>query len=217
MAIQLDPSGTLARITAIDNDDDRRVYIDFRDGKTGSFVGIEHDYVVGDVLLVTENTENHQMNIRRVPRSTWPDALWVGVVKIKLPDITVVNSSTRFRIVPTVNMPEYKEGNTVLAGDVQGVTRVLSKSPIKYIDLPEIDDTTIARFRSERPKESDLSFADFGGLPEVVARARELIEVPLREKGPLGSDRRTSYQRRAVHRRTGHREDNVGANNRRSV
>ena len=90
-------------------------------------------------------------------------------------------------MVPTVTTLCYETGNTVQAGDVQGVTRVLSETPIKYIDLPQVDDSVIDRFRSKHPDESDLGFDDFGGLPEVVARARELIEVPLRNNERLSA------------------------------
>ena len=185
MSIELGPSGLLAKITAI-GEDDRRVYFDFRDGKTGSFHNADQTYSIGDVLLMTSDIDdNSRANIEKVPSSAWPDALWVGNVKIKLPDITVIDSSGRFRTVPTVTTPCYETGNAVQAGEVQGVTRVLSETPIKYIDLPQLDDSIIERFRSAHPGESDLGFDDFGGLPAVVARARELIEVPLRNSGSL--------------------------------
>ena len=141
--------------------------------------------LIGDVLLITGDIDNNDVDIEKVPGSAWPDDLWVGIVKIKLPDITVIDSGARFRTVPTVAMPFYESGNTVLAGDVQGVTRVLSERPIKYIDLPEVDDSVIDRFRLEHSEKDDLGFDDFGGLSAVVARARELIEVPLRSGDAL--------------------------------
>ena len=179
MTKKLGPIGQLAKVKAIDSDD-HRVYFDFRNGTTGSFsqlAQLEFEFVVGDVLLITGDGDNKQVD--RVPRSTWPDDLWVGIVKIKLPDITVVDSGVRFRTVPTVTTPCYKIGNTVLAGDVQGVTRVLSERPLKYIELPEVDDSVIDRFRLTHSDKDDLGFDDFGGLSAVVARAHELIEVPL--------------------------------------
>ena len=184
MSIELGPSGRLAKITAI-SEEDRRIYFDLRDGKTGSFHNVDQAYSVGDVLLMTGDIDNNNVEIKKVPNSVWPNALWVGIVKIKLPDITVIDSGGRFCIVPTVTTLDYETGNTVQAGDVEGVTRVLSETPIKYIDLPQLDDSVIDRFRSNHPDESDLGFDDFGGLPEVVARARALIEVPLQNSGSL--------------------------------
>ena len=37
--------------------------------------------------------------------------------------------------------PTYEVGNTVQAGETQGVTRVLADEPIKYIDLPHVDES----------------------------------------------------------------------------
>ena len=179
MTIDLGPSGTLAKVTAI-SDEGNSVYFDLRNGKTGSLNNVDQEYLIGDVLLITGDIDNNRVEIEKVPSSTWPDDLWVGIVKIKLPDITVIDSGARFRTVPTATTPLYENGNTVLAGDVQGVTRVLSEKPIKYIDLPEVDDSVIGRFRLEHSDKDGLGFDDFGGLSAVVDRARELIEVPLR-------------------------------------
>ena len=44
------------------------------------------------------------------------------------------------------------------------------------LDLPDIDDTVADRFVSSG---SEVTFDDFGGLDDVKARARELIETPL--------------------------------------
>ena len=184
MTIDLGPSGILAKVTAISGDGNS-VYFDLRNGKTGSLNNVDQEYLIGDVLLITGDIDNNRGEIEKVPSSCWPDDLWVGIVKIKLPDITVIDSGVRFRTVPTVTTPSYESGNTVLASDVQGVTRVLSERPIKYIDLPEVDDSVIDRFRLEHPDEDGLGFDDFGGLSAVVARARELIEVPLRSGDAL--------------------------------
>ena len=184
MTIDLGPSGILAKVTAISGAGNS-VYFDLRNGKSGSLNNVDQEYLIGDVLLITGDIDNNRGEIEKVPSSCWPDDLWVGIVKIKLPDITVIDSGARFRTVPTVTTPSYESGNTVLASDVQGVTRVLSERPIKYIDLPEVDDSVIDRFRLEHPDEDDLGFDDFGGLSAVVARARELIEVPLRSGDAL--------------------------------
>ena len=112
-------------------------------------------------------------------------------MKIKLEDITIIDSGARFRIVPTTDAPTYKLGNTVQAGDVQGVTRVLSEKPIKYIDVPALDDEisgeVVRGFLWKAPKEDKLSFDDFGGLKEVVDRVRDLIEVTLQHRDKLAT------------------------------
>ena len=99
MIIELGPSGLLAKVTAI-SDDGRSVYFDLRNGKTGSLDNVDQEYSVGDVLLITGDIDNNRVEIKKVPSSAWPDELWVGIVKIKLPDITIIDSGGRFRTVP---------------------------------------------------------------------------------------------------------------------
>ena len=70
-------------------------------------------------------------------------------------------------------------------GDVQGVARVLSKTPISLIDLPSLDDSAIDQFLWNPSEGTSLGFGDFGGLKEVVDRARELIELPLQNREAL--------------------------------
>ena len=188
MTIEFGPRGRLVRVTAID-DDGWRIYFDLRDGRSGWLEGLDHDYSAGDVLLLPEDTiaDDGNGQIEKVPDSAWPDALWVGVVRIKLDDVTVIESSGRLRTVPTQNEPDYEAGNTVQAGDVRGVVRVLATAPIKLIDLPAVDDAVIEQFRWSPPERDTLGFDDFGGLSDVVARARELIEVPLQSHDALSA------------------------------
>ena len=185
MTVELNSSGLLAKVTAI-SEDERTAFIDFRNGKSGSFNTTQQRFIVGDVLLISGDIENNiDVTLTKMSSDSWPDDLWVGVVKVKCPDITVIQSGGRFRTVPTRDTVSYDVGNTVHAGEVHGVRRVLSESPITYIDLPQVDDTVIAGFLAAGAEDSGLDFDDFGGLPGVVARARELIETPLQKNKSL--------------------------------
>ena len=187
MTVEFNSSGLLAKVTAI-SEDECTAYIDFRSGKSGSFNTIQQRFTVGDVLLISGDIENNiGVELTKMSGSAWPDKLWVGVVKIKRPDITVIHSGGQFRTVPTTDTVPYDVGNTVHAGEVQGVSRVLSESPITYIDLPQVDDSVIAGFLAARADEPELGFDDFGGLPTVVSRARELIEIPLQKNESLAT------------------------------
>ena len=183
MDIELGPVGKLVRVTATE-DHGTRVYIEFKNGSTSWFdhLSPESDFEVGDVLLITNEDDDQQ--VHRVPKDNWVEDPWVGIVKIRLDDITVLDSNGRWRTVPTRDCPCYDVGNTVLAGEVKGVTRVLSKTPLKYIDLPEIDDAAVKKFRWE-PDGDHIDFDAFGGLESVVRRARELIEIPLQKHEEL--------------------------------
>ena len=188
MTTELGASGMLAKVTAVSGDGNS-VYFDLRNGKTGSIDNVDQECFIGDVLLITGDIEHNQVEIKKVPNSAWPEDLWVGIVKIKMDDITVIDAGVRFRIVPTTDDPAYELGNTVQAGEVQGITRVLSEKPIKYIDVPSLDDDiseeVVRNFQWKPPKEGKLSFDDFGGLNDVVDRAHELIEVTLQHRDKL--------------------------------
>ena len=176
--------GMLARVTGV-GADGHRVYFDLRNGKSGWFDQDGDDFSTGDVILLSGEGPGQRAD--RVDADAWPDDLWVGVVRIKLDDVTVIEASGRHRMVPTRADVAYEVGNTVEAGEVQGVVRVLSNEPIKYIDLPAIDEEVVNRFRTEGSADGQLTFDDFGGLSSVVERARELIELPLQRHEELAT------------------------------
>lgn len=177
---EMSAPSAVARVRAVE-DDGCRLYLELRNGLTATVNSSNPlEFEVGSIVLVRPE----QNYIELAPDELWPEDSWVGVVRLKLTDTTVVaDSAGRWRMLPPVEDVTYRQGNTVEATD-DGVIRVLSEDPIKYIDLPAVDDTVIAKFRS--PEEtSKESFQDFGGLSGVVERARELIEVPLMYKREL--------------------------------
>ena len=186
MSIKLGSTGQIAKVTAV-SEDGRRVFFDLRNGLSGWFDQQDLKYDIGDVLLLLN--EDGGQRAETLPSRAWPDQLWIGVVRIKSEDITVVTSGSQNRRVPTTTDVQYEVGNTVEAGDVQGVVRVLSKTPISLIDLPSLDDSVTSEFLWKPPEGTSLGFDDFGGLTEVVERARKLIEVPLQNREALSEIR----------------------------
>ena len=177
-------TGMLARVTGV-SPDGHTVYFDLRNGKSGWLDHVTDAFSTGDVILISG--EGPGQRVDRLDASAWPDDLWVGVVRIKLDDVTVIEASGRNRKVPTRADVVYEVGNTVEAGEVHGVVRVLSEEPIKYIDLPTINEEAVNRFRNEGNSDCQLTFDDFGGFSSVVDRARELIEVPLKRHDELAT------------------------------
>lgn len=175
--------GTLARVRLV-TDDGSRVYLDLRNGSTATIDNYTgQDVQPGDILLLAGDADDP--DISPVDSAVWPDEPWVGVVKLKLPDITVVESGGRLRKVPTTAVVEYREGNTVDASEFEGISRVLSEEPIRFLDIPSVDEVAISHFRAPPPGPDGLTFEDFGGLEAVAQRARELIEVPLKHHDAL--------------------------------
>lgn len=173
--------GNIARVRAIANDG-CRLYLEYPNGYLAAVDSDEpFEFNVGTVVFVQPN-ENY---IEAAPEELWPDPPLVGVVRLKLPDSTILDSGGgRWIMLPTRKDIEYNEGNTVEARNSTGVIRVLAKEPIKYLDLPAIDDSIISQFKLEKDAIKE-TFDDFGGLQAVVERARKLIEVPLKHKAAL--------------------------------
>ena len=138
MSIELGPTGQIAKVTAV-SEDGCRVFIDLRNGTSGWFDQQYGDYDTGDILLVVN--EDGRQRAEKLPSSAWPDQLWIGVVRIKSEDITIITAGGQNRRIPTTTDVKYEVGNTVEAGDVQGVVRVLSTTPIRLIDLPSLSYT----------------------------------------------------------------------------
>ncbi len=178
---QISESSNIARVRTVQLDG-RRLYIEFRNGQIATVDRDEpFEFEVGSVLLI--NSDGNQIDA--APDNLWPEESWVGIVRLKRSDTTVVDSgSGRWIMLPTRGDIDYSEGNTVEARNNYGVVRILSKEPIKYLDLPAVDDSIIAKFKVPKGSRKE-TFDDFGGLPDVVERARELIEVPLKRRDAL--------------------------------
>ncbi len=177
---QISPVSTVARVRTIDHDY-RRLYLEFRNGLVAAVdVQDPFEFDEGSVVIVRQEDDHVEV----APDELWPEESWVGVVRLVLPDEAVVDASGRWRLVPTPSDITLREGNTVEVKDPHRVVRVLSEKPIKYLDPPTVDDTVISNFKLQGGAKQE-TFEDFGGLQDVVARVRELIEVPLERKEAL--------------------------------
>lgn len=137
-------------------------------------------YQVGTVLLIdvedghTEVASDH----------LWPSAPTVGVILHKSPDETVVYSNQGLQVVPS-STGDHEEGHTVVFDTHTGVTRVLARRPLRPLDTSPVGQATIDRYKVSPGLTVGPTFDDFGGLSDVVERAKELIEVPLTHSDKL--------------------------------
>ena len=179
MDIEMGLQGQVAKVTAV-SEDGTRAFIEYRSGISGWFDQQGLEYEKGDVLLISNDEGN--TTATKISRDVWPENVWVGIVKLKLEDITLIDVNSRLRTVPTNLIIDYTVGNTVEACELEGVIRVLSPTPIRYIDLgTEITDGDIEKYLWKQPEGNQLDFDDFGGLRPVVDRARQLIELTLQK------------------------------------
>ncbi len=104
----------------------------------------------------------------------------MGVVRLKRPHKTVISRSGHWKVVPTRRDIEYGEGNTVVATDRQGVVEVLSEEPLSFFEPARNEEIDVSRFKidsSQQDSDGRVTFEDFGGMEDVIERARDLIEV----------------------------------------
>lgn len=160
-------------------DADGCVHVLFRNGQSGNFMAADPDAWPVRSVVVVNAAEDH---VRLVPAALWPEEPTVAVVRLRLEDATVVDVSGAHRLLPPGGA-DCAVGNTV---EVRGdeIVRVLAEEPLKYLGLNDDPQTPAESFLVTHETLTE-TFDDFGGLPQVVARARELIEMPLRHRDLL--------------------------------
>ena len=189
MEIELSQPGSLARVGSV-SQDRMRIWLELKDGRTATVDsrGDPFELQVGAVLMVRQEDSHLEL----APHDLWPSSaaaeptdtgVWVGVVRLRVEDVTVVDIGGRWLRVPTNPEVAYERGNTVEGTTVVGVTRVLDRDPIRILELPTLTDDVIEAFRLTQKE--PLTFDDFGGLPGIVRRAQELIELPLKRADKL--------------------------------
>lgn len=176
--VDVGPSGVLGCVRHI-TDDGRQITVELRNGQIATATSNDPtELVVGNVVTVRDDA------LDRAPDELWVEQTWVGVVKIKRPDRTIVDGGGRWQLLPTNEAVEYSVGNTVEVSDSLGVVEVLHPDPIRLVDFGELDESIVEGFKPPEGNRQE-TFEDFGGLRDVVARARELIEVPLNHHDQL--------------------------------
>lgn len=138
------------------------------------------DLAAGDIVLLGENRWEH------VPPEAWTEETSISVVRAVLDDRLLIEGglSLGMRLVPRVGL-EAVVGNTVEYAEGRGVLSIVSGRPLRTHDR-DSDDEPVDRFKVP-PSVDGPTFDDFGGYPQVVERARELIETQLERKDLLDS------------------------------
>ena len=161
--------GRFARITH-KSDSPPAVYFEYLDGTQGHATSdTPIPFEKGTTVFITDSS------MRPAPDHMWNPDRQVAVVRLKLDDVTIVDTGGRWLNVPTVDDPDYESGNTVHV-TTEGVVRKLDDEPLRLNDLPDLAPSVVAKFKIPPP---DDSFDSLGGLDDVIERANELIEVPL--------------------------------------
>jgi transitional endoplasmic reticulum ATPase len=133
----------------------------------------------GDVVFVDPET----FELEPAPPEVWPDPEFVGVIKYRTEEDTVIEIGGRLALLRT-NAGKYEINNTVLASESLGVIRVITETPIRSIDLGLRDDPDVERRFLVDPTDCP-EFDEFAGMAAIKRRARELVELPLTKADKL--------------------------------
>lgn len=167
-------SGILGKIRSVSGDG-TEAHIEFSNGVHAIVSADERIEVeLDDVVIFNEGNKD----IEVVASSLWRVESWIGVIKAALDGgYYIVDTGGRLAKVRSDAEESLRVGNTV-EGDSTGViARLLTKEPIRLLDLNEIDDATIASFRSEPG--GDVKYDSIGGYRDIITQAQELVELPL--------------------------------------
>ncbi len=156
-----------------------RVTIEYRNGESGWFncpAGL--DLEGGSLLLVGDG------EIALAEDELWPDRSTFAVVAEVLEDGLVIQHQGRLQSLSVEDPASHAIGSTIEI-DVDGsfLRRVSDRSLHLSVEREE---DPIAQFR-RAPASSGPGFESFGGYRQVVDRAQELVEAPLRWRSELAT------------------------------
>ncbi len=175
-------TGRLMKVVRFDASEET-AWVRLLDGRTASFDAHYLDTLAaGDILLVDDDGQPQP-----APSTLWVEPTAVGVVRRVEPDGSVLlDTGSRIIAVRNELAVLVAVDNTVEFNDGEGVVRVVSQTPIRSGDFG-LDTADIRREFLVPRTAGGARFEDFGGFPDVVARARELIETQINQRDRLRS------------------------------
>lgn len=115
--------------------------------------------------------------------AAWKEHSSIGVVRRILDDELLIDGGLGIVVVGNGGLTDLQVNNTVEYNDVDGVIRVLTEDAVRSRDWSS-EENSADDYRVAAAELVD-SFEDFGGYPEVIERARELIETQLDRRASL--------------------------------
>lgn len=172
--------GQLFKVLRVDHDE-AVVHFQNQNGQVGRVSGLANidNVQQGDVIIVGQNDWEF------APDDIWRETNQITAVRRILDDGAVlVDSGVGFQRVKNPRKVIVKPGNMVEYNDAQGVLEVVSERPIKSGIIGDDTENVESEYLRDNATEGP-TFKDFGGYPDVVARAKELIETQLERREQL--------------------------------
>lgn len=155
-----------------------------RNGNYLSFT-CTHDlgFKVGDVAILSQDSAT------KAPRTLWSDEQNLGeILKVNASEVILDSNQYGPKIFPRPDGLSLEIGNTVVYNEFDEILRVIDSEPLLK-NFREGDATDPSVFRKVPNPDEQLTFSDFAGYPEVIAKAREFIEIPFERVSELDAIR----------------------------
>lgn len=172
-------AGTLLKVLHVD-EDNGVLHARSLDGRILRVSGFRYDFPErGDVVLVGNG------GWQIAPAEVWVASSSVATVRQVIEDGTVlIDDGLGIRTLRNPGRVKVEADNAIEYNDADGVIRVLSPTPLRSRrfsqDSDQGPDDYLVAAASDGP-----TFADFGGYPDVIKRARELIETQFKRRRHL--------------------------------
>ncbi|WP_123605607.1 26S protease regulatory subunit [Micromonospora sp. Llam0] len=170
--------GRIARIRRIEPESSK-IWVDFMGGLSGYFISSnEEGWSVGDILLCPDKGSVH-----RVDDDLWGASSEVGTVKKVNSSGAVIDVNGQLRHFCVHEGKPFVEGQVIRIDQAGNPAEVLSEHPIDRFGLNR-DDFDVGDLIVPA-EDSETTLSDFGGSPEIVRRAHDLVRVALDPDDPL--------------------------------
>lgn len=156
----------------------RTVTAQLPNGKTATITGLEGELPErGSIIFVGDRGDWKEM-----PKTAWLTTNAIAIVREVLEDNRVVVEGN-YALDTTTNPQDLflDIGNTIEYNSIDGVVSVISEKPIQRNLVSQVERDTSEDYLYEKSSEG-FTFDDFGGYPQVVSRARELIKNQLENR-----------------------------------
>jgi transitional endoplasmic reticulum ATPase len=163
--------GKLVRILSVDPDGSR-VHARGEDGNTTRFTVLKGVLPTrGDVVLLSDD------HWEAAPQDAWLTPNNIATVRRLVPgEDVLIDDGLTIRPISNCRNVEIAVHNTVEYNEFDGIIRVVANEPIRSREYG-VDRGDILKEYLVDTSAGGPSFSDFGGYPEVIERARELIET----------------------------------------